>query len=141
MLRGNPIFNKIEYACKLSEGDVPKYLESVAPEEVDAAERWEAVYVSFRDSKRRTRKDIKIHAVHLAASLGSTAVLQWLVDHCSPDVLYYQAIMGNVCEVTGAITEPGTGIDHTVWETRFFDHFAQPLKIQMRQRMQRPRTA
>lgn len=99
------MLKKIEYACR--SGEVSKYLNPVAPEKGDTADKWEALYVPFRDSKKRTRVEIKIHAVHLAASLGSTTVLQWLVDHCSPDVLCYQSILGTVCEENDETTEPG----------------------------------
>lgn len=106
VLCGNPMLKKIEHACRLGGGEaVSKYLDPVAPEKGDTADKWEALYVSFRDPQKRTHVEIKIHAVHLAASLGSTTVLQWLVDHCSPDVLCYQSILGTVCEENGETTD------------------------------------
>lgn len=108
VLRGHSMLLKIEHACKLSNCDVSKYLDPVAPEQGETADKWEAVYVPFKDTKKKTRTEIKIHAAHVAASLGSTSVLQWLVDHCSPDVLCYQSILGTVCEDTGATFEPRT---------------------------------
>ena len=104
-LKGSPMLKEIEHACKLlTAEEVCNYLEPVAPEQGDTADMWEALYVTFRDPKKSTHVEIKIHAVHLAASLGSTCVLQWLVDHCSPDVLCYQSIMGTVNERTKAVT-------------------------------------
>eukprot|EP00438_Fugacium_kawagutii_P016807 Skav203766 [mRNA] locus=scaffold206:80319:84037:+ [translate_table: standard] len=108
VLRGHPMLLKIEHACKLSNCDVSQFLDPVAPEQGETADKWEAVYVPFKDTKKKTRTEIKIHAAHIAASLGSTSVLQWLVDHCSPDVLCYQSILGTVCEDSGATFEPGT---------------------------------
>lgn len=106
------MLKEIEHACKLlTAEEVCNYLEPVAPEQGDTADMWEALYVTFRDPKKSTHVEIKIHAVHLAASLGSTCVLQWLVDHCSPDVLCYQSIMGTVNERTKAVTDSRTLLD------------------------------
>ena len=82
-LSGSPMLFRIEEACHSQSA-----LEALeAPENGDEVDTWEAVYQPFDKTK------IKIHAVHLAASLGSTQVLQWLQDHCSPDVLAYQSII------------------------------------------------
>ena len=81
---------KIEEACKAS-SNVPEILDPLAPSQ-GAADMWEAVYEPFEHTK------IKIHAVHLAASLGSTEVLEWLQDHCSPDVLCCQSIIETASE-------------------------------------------
>ena len=103
------MLKKIEHACKLGTAEeVSNYLEPVAPEQGDTADMWEARYFAFGDPIKRTHVEIKIHAVHLAASLGSTSVLQWLVDHCSPDVLCYQSIMGTVNERTKTVTDSRT---------------------------------
>lgn len=90
---------QIEEACRAT--NVSQILDPVAPPQGDTADLWEAVYEPFEHTK------IKIHAVHLAASLGSTDVLEWLQDHCSPDVLCYQSIIETVKQENGqTISEP-----------------------------------
>lgn len=97
-LRGSPVLELIEEACGAT--NVSDILDPVAPPEGDtlAADLWEAVYEPFDNTsdntiKEKTKVKIKIHAVHLAASLGSIEVLEWLQNHCSPDVLCYRSII------------------------------------------------
>lgn len=93
-LTGSPMLFRIEEACHSQSG-----LEALeAPENGDEVDTWEATYQPFEKTK------IKIHAVHLAASLGSTEVLQWLQDHCSPEVLAYQSIIESTSWENGRFT-------------------------------------
>ena len=73
VLCGSPDFFKIEEAAaKRNPKDVAEVLQSIIPGKPELADMWEATYAPFRRAK------IKIHAAHLAASLGSVEVLKWL---------------------------------------------------------------
>ena len=73
VLSGSKEFFKIEEASgKRNPKDVEEILRGIDPEKPELADMWEATYAPFGTAK------IKIHAVHLAASLGSVEVLQWL---------------------------------------------------------------
>ncbi|CAJ1374718.1 unnamed protein product, partial [Effrenium voratum] len=95
-LRGSPELFRIEEAAgKRKPREVQEILQSLVPQQGDTVDFWEATYVPFPNTK------IKIHAAHLAASLGSKEVLEWLQEHCSPDVLCYQSIIETTKEDNG----------------------------------------
>jgi len=85
---GSPEFFKIEEASgKRNARDVLEVLQAIDPAKPQLADLWEANYAPFPGAR------IKIHAAHLAASLGSVEVLKWLRERCSPDVLIRRSIL------------------------------------------------
>ncbi|CAE7357353.1 unnamed protein product [Symbiodinium microadriaticum] len=93
---GSPEFFRIEEAAsKRTAREVLEVLQAIDPAKPQLADYWEANYAPFPGAR------IKIHAAHLAASLGSVEVLKWLRERCSPDVLIRRSILETTKKTKG----------------------------------------